>query len=112
VTSVNGTSIPASAGTLTTTVANGTAALGTSSIGSGSCATVVTVAGSGIATTDAITWTFNADPTSTVGYQASTNGMLTIINYPTSNNVNFKVCNNTGGSVTPGAVTLNWRVVR
>jgi hypothetical protein len=26
--------------------------------------------------------------------------------------VNFKVCNNTGTSITPGAITLNWRVVR
>jgi hypothetical protein len=38
--------------------------------------------------------------------------MLTIIAYPTANNVNFKVCNNTSGSVTPGAITLNWRVTR
>jgi hypothetical protein len=38
--------------------------------------------------------------------------MLTIISYPTANNVNFKVCNNTSASVTPGAITLNWRVVR
>jgi hypothetical protein len=38
--------------------------------------------------------------------------MLSIIKYPTSNNVNFKVCNSTGSSITPGAITLNWRVVR
>jgi hypothetical protein len=38
--------------------------------------------------------------------------MLTIFAYPTANNVNFKVCNNTAGSITPGAITLNWRVVR
>jgi uncharacterized membrane protein len=38
--------------------------------------------------------------------------MLTIIAYPSSNNVNFKVCNNTNSSVTPGAITLNWRVIR
>jgi fibronectin-binding autotransporter adhesin len=112
VTSVNGTAIPASAGTLTTTIASGTAALGTSSIASGSCATVVTSTATGVATTDAVTWTFNADPTSTVGYQATSNGMLTIVNYPTSGIVNFKVCNNTGSAITPGAVTLNWRVVR
>jgi hypothetical protein len=39
-------------------------------------------------------------------------GMLAIIKYPTANNVNFKVCNNTSASITPGAVTLNWRVSR
>jgi hypothetical protein len=92
--------------------ATGTAALGTSEIASGACASVVTVAGTGIATTDIIAWGFNADPTSTTGYSASANGMLTIIAYPTSGNANFKVCNNTAGAVTPGAVTLNWRTIK
>ncbi len=96
----------------TLTIANGTSALGTSAISSGACATVVTTSATGTATTDNIQADFNTDPTSTTGYQASSNGMLTIIKYPTSGNVNFKVCNNTGASITPGAVTLNWRVVR
>lgn len=100
------------AGSGTTTIANGTAALGTSAIASAACATVVTVSATGVATTDNIMADFNADPTSTVGYIPSASGMLTIIKYPTTNNVNFKVCNNTGGSITPGAVTLNWRVTR
>lgn len=39
-------------------------------------------------------------------------GGLTIFVYPTANAVNFKVCNSTSASITPGAVTLNWRVVR
>jgi hypothetical protein len=94
------------------TIASGTAALGTSAISSGACATVVTVSATGTATTDNLMADFNADPTSTTGFSASANGMLTIIKYPTLNNVNFKVCNNTQSSVTPGAVTLNWRVLR
>lgn len=98
-------------GTMTATIGSGTAALGTSAITSGSCAAVVTVSATGVATTDTITWVFNADPTSTTGYNPST-GVLTIFVYPTANNVNFKVCNTTAGSITPGAVTLNWRVVR
>jgi hypothetical protein len=110
-TSINGTTIPSSV-TLTQTIASGTAALGTGAISSGTCATAVTVSATGVATTDDIISDFNADPTSTTGYQPSANGILTIIKYPTANNVNFKVCNNTGGSITPGAVTLNWRVVR
>lgn len=93
-------------------VAAGTAALGTALIASGACATAVASSATGVLTTDTVQWTFNADPTSTVGYQPSTNGMLTIISYPTSGNVNFKVCNNTAAGVTPGAVTLNWRVAR
>ena len=96
----------------TRTIANGTSALGTSAISSGACASTVTTAASGVATTDNIQADFNADPTGTTGYSPSTAGMLTIIKYPTSGDVNFDVCNNTGSSITPGAVTLNWRVVR
>lgn len=93
-------------------VASGTAAMGTSAIGSAACATAVTVAGTGILTTDVITASFNGDPTAVTGYVPLTTGMLTIIPYPTSGNVNFKVCNNTGSSITPGAITLNWKVIR
>jgi hypothetical protein len=98
-------------GGTTQTIASGTATMGTSTIGSGACATVVSVTATGVLTTDTFQADFNADPTSTTGYNPST-GMLTIVKYPTSGNVNFKVCNNTGSSITPSAVTLNWRVVR
>jgi len=94
------------------TVATGTASLGTSAISSGTCATVVTVAATGVATTDVITATFNSDPSVITGYGPSASGSLFIQSYPTSNNVNFNVCNNTAGSITPGAATLNWRVAR
>lgn len=106
-----GTSL-SNAGGITSTIASGTAALGVGAISSGTCATVVTVSATNVVTTDTLTASFNGDPTSTTGYIPSTSGMLTIIGYPTLNNVNFKVCNNTSGSITPGAVTVNWRVVR
>lgn len=93
-------------------IATGTAALGTGAIASGACATVVTVAATGVATTDTIVYTPNADPTGVTGYAVSATGSLYIWAYPTANNVNFKVCNNTSGSLTPGALTLNWRVSR
>lgn len=104
--------LPGSSATIAQTIANGTSALGTGAIASGACATAVTTTATGTATTDAFTWVFNADPTAVTGYSPTANGMLTIIAYPTSNNVNFKVCNNTASSVTPGAITLNWRVAR
>jgi hypothetical protein len=97
---------------VTLTVANETAALGTGAIASATCASVVTVAGTGIATTDALTWSFNADPSATTGCAPSANGSLYILAYPTPNNANFKVCNSTARSITPGAATLNWKVVR
>lgn len=100
------------AGGLSTTVVSGTSALGTSAISSGACATAVTTTATGTATTDVILAGFNGDPTGVTGYAPATAGMLTIISYPSANNVNFKVCNNTSSSVTPGAITLNWRVIR
>jgi hypothetical protein len=106
-----GTALSA-AGGITSTIASGTAALGTGAISSATCATVVTVSAANVATTDTLMASFNGDPTAVTGYIPATAGMLTIIAYPTSGNVNFKVCNNTTSSITPGATTLNWRVVR
>lgn len=97
---------------LTGTVASGTATLGTSSITSGTCASTVTVTASGVATTDVIQYTPSTNPQSSTGYAASASGSLYIWAYPTSGNVNFEVCNNTSSGITPGALTLNWRVVR
>jgi len=94
------------------TIASGTAALGTGAITSATCATVVTATATGTVTTDVLTASFNGDPTAVTGYVPATAGMLTIIAYPTANTANFKVCNNTSSSITPGAITLNWRVVR
>jgi hypothetical protein len=94
------------------TIASGTAVLGTSAIASAACATVVTVGATNVATTDVLTASFNGDPTAVTGYTPVTTGALTIFPYPTSGNVNFKVCNLTSASITPGAITLNWRVTR
>lgn len=110
-TGATGATGPTGPGT-TATVANGTAALGTSAIASAACATTITATATGVLTTDDIMADFNANPTAVTGYVPSTSGMLTIIKWPTANVVNFAVCNNTGGSITPGAITLNWRVVR
>ncbi len=112
---------PSSPGTLTQTIAAGTARLATSLIAAGACAaasapTITTTFGtiSNVLGTDDLMADFNADPTGTAGYSASSSGMLTIIKFPTNSSpyVNFRVCNNTGSSITPGSVTLNWRVVR
>lgn len=93
-------------------IAKGTSAMGTSAISSATCASVVTTAATGVATTDTVNASFNGDPTAVTGYVPLTSGMLTIVAYPSANNVNFKVCNNTSASITPGALTLNWIVVR
>jgi hypothetical protein len=96
----------------TTTIASGTATLGTSAIASGTAASTVTVSATGVLSTDNVMADFNSNPTGVVGYEPSASGMLTIIKYCSAGNVNFIVVNNTGSSITPGAITLNWRVVR
>lgn len=91
-------------------IASGTAAMGTSAITAGTCATVVTVSAPGVVTTDVVAVGFNGDPTATTGYLPT--AMLTLVPYPTANNINVKACNLTGSSITPAALTLNWRVDR
>ena len=103
---------PNGASTVTQTIASGTASMGTGAISSGACASAVTVSATGVATTDRITYTPNGDPTGITGYAPSSTGSLYIWAYPTSGNVNFKVCNNTLISQTPNALTLNWGVTR
>jgi hypothetical protein len=94
------------------TIASGTATMGTGAITSGGCATAVTATATGAATTDRIVATPNVDPTGVSGYGPSASGSLYIQAFPTANTVSFKVCNNTSGTITPAALTLNWAVLR
>jgi hypothetical protein len=94
------------------TIASGTATLGTGAISANACASVVTVTATGVAATDRIAYTPNADISGVTGYGvASTDGLI-VYPWPDAGHVNFKVCNSTGLSITPGAVTLNWGAVR
>lgn len=94
------------------TIGTATAALGTAAINSNTCAAVITVAATGVLTTDIVSWSFNADPNGVTGYGAGATGSLQIWAFPTADNVNFRVCNLTAGAITPGAATLNWTVKR
>lgn len=93
-------------------IASGSKALATSAITSATCTSAQTNTATGAVSTDALTVNFRTDPTAVTGYAPSTDGMLTIIPYVTADTVNFKVCNNTAGSITPGAITINWQIVR
>ena len=94
-------------------IASGTTALGTSAIASGACATVVTATATSAATTDNLIVDDNAsDLSSVAGYGVSSAGTLSVYKQITSGNVNFKVCNSTTTSITPGSLTIQWRVVR
>jgi hypothetical protein len=95
----------------TVTVASGAKALDTDAIASTACDTMTATA-TGAASTDTVTWTPNADITAVTGYAPVTTGGLSIYMWPTTDTLNIKVCNPTSSSITPGAVTLNWRIVR
>lgn len=86
-------------------IAAGTATMTTAAIASGACGSTVTVAATGVATTDTIEANENAAVT-------TPNGLLNLKKWPTSGNVNFAYCNPTAGSQTPTAATVNWRVAR
>lgn len=100
-----------SAAGVSTTIYSGTQALGTTQIASAGH-TAFTVTASNVATTDVVMWGFASDPTALAGYTPATTGMLTIIVWPTTGQIHIWVCNNTSAAITPGAVTLNLRVVR
>lgn len=95
----------------THTIASGAKALATASIASNTCATVQTATATGTLSTDRIIFTPNASIKAVTGYTPG--GTISIVAYPTADTVNFDVCNRDQSSaVTPGAVTLNWEVLR
>jgi hypothetical protein len=99
-------------GTVAYTIFAGTKALDTDAIASGACDTLATTTATGAASTDIVTFTANADITGVTGYAPVTTGGLAIYVWPTTNTINYKVCNPTSSSITPGAVTLNVRITR
>jgi hypothetical protein len=104
--------LPNATSTIPRVVASGAKALATGAVASATCTSAQTDAATGTLTTDAVIVSFNGDPTAVTGYVPLTTGMLTIIVYPTADTFNAKVCNNTASSITPGAITLNYRIVR
>lgn len=95
-----------------TVVASGSQALGTTAIAANVCATAISISATGVLTTDRIEPTANADISAVTGYGVLSTDGLKIYWWPTADHVNFHVCNGTGTSITPGAVTLNWGVLR
>jgi hypothetical protein len=90
-------------------IASGSLAMGTGAVGSGASRLNSAVA-TGVVTTDIIQWSFNATPA--FGYAPASTGSLYILAYPSADHVNFLICNPTGGSITPGAMTVNYQVIR
>lgn len=98
--------------TIASSLISSPAVLGTSAIASGACASTVTVTATGVNINDAVQWVPNGDTSTLAGYGANAAGHLDITAWPSTNAVNFKVCNSTGGSLTPHSLQLNWAVTR
>jgi hypothetical protein len=113
-TSINGVTVPSAVGdaTVAQVIAHGATAMTTGALAGNTCASATTVGATGVATTDIIAFTPNADISGAVGYGILSTDGLKIYPYPTSGNVNFKVCNGTSSSITVPAMTLNWKVIR
>ena len=91
------------------TLGSGTQALGTSAIPSATCA-VTTLAVSGVTTSSKFSSNPSTDPTGVTGYAPSTSGSLYIWPYVTTGNINWKVCNPSSSTLTPGALSMNYTV--
>ena len=103
-----GTSVPSNVSLI---VASGAKALDTDAIASTACDSMTATA-TGALSTDVLIPTFSADVTGVTGYAPVVSGGLQITWWLTADTVNIKVCNPTSSSITPGAVTINWIVIR
>jgi len=79
----------------------------TSAVTSGNKSTAATGTCTGLTTSDSISCTSSVELFSVTGFVPSASGILTISAWPTSNTINVEYANNTAGSITPGALTLN-----
>ena len=102
---------PSASATITQTICTGSFTFNPSSIASAASETI-TQACTGAASTDNIQLDFNASPLAVTGYVPSANGMITIVKWLSSNQINAAAVNNTASAIDPGSVTLNYRVVR
>jgi hypothetical protein len=93
-------------------ICSGQIALSTGAIASGTRA-INTLSCAGLSTsTDAIDCTFSGDTNAVTGYAPSASGGLTLKTWISAGTINVDQINNTGGSITPGAATLNCKGLR
>lgn len=113
-TSLRGNAMAAAAGnaTIGQIIASGATALDFASTLTGACATVITATATGTASTDVILFTTNASIKAVTGYVPAATGGFSINAYPTTDTANFEACNWTAGTVDPGSITVNWKVIR
>jgi hypothetical protein len=92
-------------GTATAAIANVTITLPTTAIAATTCTSASTTTMTGLATTSAFMTAFATDPSAVTGWGSA--GGLSWVAWPTANTLNWRVCNVTASSITPGAMSLN-----
>lgn len=97
----------------TQTIASGQTAIPVTALAGNTCdASATTATATGALTTDPVIISYASDPTGVTGYGGGTSGGITISAWFTANTLNFKRCNQTSSSITPGALNLNWKDAR
>ena len=89
---------------------NGTS-VNSASLTTTTCANV-DVTATGALTTDRVIWNPDGPIDGVTGFTAATTGGVSIQAYAVANAVRFRFCNPTTGTIDPGAITVNWSVVR
>lgn len=89
----------------------GTLALSTSPIGGHTCSSAQTLTATGTTTSSVVSWSFASTPITITGYGDSVTPFLVVTAFPTSNTANIVVCNTSASSITPGAISVNIRVM-
>lgn len=90
-------------------ISNTSVTVGTTLIPANSCSSASTVTMAGVSTGSTFQFTPASDPSSTTGWSPGAAGQLYFNAWPTANTLNYKVCNPTTASITPGASTT-WNV--
>lgn len=80
-------------------------ALPTAAIPANTCTSAATVSMPGLATTSTFTSAWASDVSGVNGWGST--GGLVLIDWPTANTFNYKICNQTSASITPGPATIN-----
>lgn len=97
---------PAGNGTVSNTIATGTAAMPATLIGTQLCGSAQTVSSANVLAGDVVSVSYAA------AIPNAKDGLLNIVAYATSGVINIQYCNGTAAAITPDALTLAWTVKR
>lgn len=86
-------------------ITNITATVGSATFNANTCTSPITATMTGTVTGTTFNFTPTTDPSAITGWGSS--GGLTVAAWPTSNTLNYEICNQTTSNITSGAITFN-----